>query len=202
MLFGQITDEWVELCPRPRPEREHRVAVLAIIYRRLGVPLHHRRKLEKIAHHHDLHPAKRLLPVTRGTQDHIPHLEHTAREHRDLVDDQHFGVLRTPFHVGFIGYLRHIPFSEIVPYADAAPRMDGHPADMRRRDAGRRGDGGFDTMLAEPPPIRIDGICLTAPRLAREKNIRARLQNLERFVLCHEEEYTLSTAPPQNKNER
>src|SRR6516225_5729831 len=64
--------------------------------------------------------------------------------------------------------------------------MDRHAAELRRRDAGRRGHGDRRTLASQIANEARRDIAFAASRLACQKRARAGFQDLESFVLFHE----------------
>jgi len=51
--------------------------------------------------------------------------------------------------------------------------VDGHSADVRRRDAGGSGDSRLYVMLAQILRVAVDGMRLSGARFSGQKNIRS-----------------------------
>ena len=189
ILFGKVADRESERLPRVRLEREDRPRKFLVACEQGSIGRHRslpdRRELEEIPDADDLESAERIDRITHVAAHAVEEREDPPVEHRDLVDDEH---LRLPDPLRVVRRLADVPHvlaRELVLDADAAPRMDREPADMRRRDAGRGGDRRLDAALAEKPHIPVDGMRLPGARFPREEHVRARLQYGECLILRH-----------------
>ena len=161
---------------RPAGKRQHGV---------VAVPPHHRWQLEEIANQHDLQAAERRLLSPDMAADRIDQAQGACRQHRDLIDDEHLGLLDAGGEAAVGREQVEIASGERLAHADAAPGMDGDAVPVRRGDAGRGGVGIVDALPLELADIAVDRVGLAAAWLAGEKDARAGPEQGKRLVLGH-----------------
>lgn len=188
MLLGQIADAGIEVAPGPRRVGERRVVFLVLaVHFGAGslVAADDGRKLEKVAHEHNLQAAEGGI----GFADELANLadrgKRLAREHRDFIDDQRARLFDAIRHTPVFGDGVQIRARDVRAGADAAPGMDGGAADLGGGDARRRRNAHGDVFAAQIADIAGGGIAFAAAWLAGQKYVGAGLQNLQSFVLCH-----------------
>ncbi len=162
---------------RPRPDQRQ--------HARLRAAADDRRKLKEVADQHHLQAAERRGHAPDMAAHRVDQSEAPRRQHRDLIDDQHFGPLDAGGETAIGGERIEIAPVQRVAHADPAPGMDGHAMPVRGGDAGRGGVGVVHALLLQPLQIAVDRVGLAAAGLAGEENGCAGLEQRQRLVLSH-----------------